>query len=239
MINGVKFGQSDVRIHFMMNPSPEYKEVMAILKDIAESQKRTDKSLARIAESQKRIDESLARIAEKHEKDTDTLMTETDMLIAETDRHRDETDWQLQENRRLLGNMTCRYGKVIEDEFAKVLRKTKRIGEIKLDEIKVRTGKQFEFDLVALNRRAVVVGEVKFRLTGSDVLHFVNHRLPHFSEDCPEEAGNRRIYGMVGGEIMTNAAKAEAKKRGLFIARLKNKEIIIDYVNAQALQKTS
>ena len=59
MINGVKFGQSDVRIHFMMNPSPEYKEVKAILKDVAELQKRAEKRLSRIA---KEHEKAMARM---------------------------------------------------------------------------------------------------------------------------------------------------------------------------------
>ena len=139
------------------------------------------------------------------------------------------------ENGKHLGSFTTNYGKAVENEFAEALRKAKKIGEIKLDEVKVHIGKQFEFDLVAINGKVVSVGEIKFRLTGSNVRRFVNQRLPHFAENCPEEAGTRRIYGMVGGEIMTNAAKAEAEKHGLFIARLKNKEIIIDHANAQAL----
>ena len=218
-----------------MNSSPEYKEVMAILKDVAESQKRAEKRLAE--ERQKdneRHEKAMARM-EKSEKEADLRHKQLTEKTAEIDRQLDETDRQIHENSKHLGGFTTHYGKAVENEFAEALRKTKRIGEIKLDEIKVRTGKQYEFDLVAINGKVVIVGEVKFRLTDSDVLRFVKKRLPYFAQNCPKEAGNRRIYGMVGGEIMTNAAKAEAKKHGLFIARLKNKEIIIDYVNAQAL----
>ena len=43
----------------MMNPSPEYKEVKAILKDVAELQKRAEKRLSRIA---KEHEKAMARM---------------------------------------------------------------------------------------------------------------------------------------------------------------------------------
>ena len=54
----------------MVNPSPEYKEVMAILKDVAKRQQRAEKRLAE--ERQKdneRHDKDMALIQETHDKE--------------------------------------------------------------------------------------------------------------------------------------------------------------------------
>ena len=211
-----------------MKHSPKHNEVKAILKDVDESQKRADKRLARFDAKREKAMSRMEANMEKSKKKDDLILKRLADQVTEASR-------VVKENGKHLGGFTINYDKSVKSEFTEALRKTKKIGEIKLDEIKVRTGKQYEFDLVALNGKVVIVGEIKFRLTGSKVRRFINQRLPHFAEDCPEEAGTRRIYGMVGGEIITNAAKVEAEKHGLFIARLKKNKIIIDHANAQAL----
>ena len=221
-------------------------------KDMARIQETHDKEMARMAKSkkeadkrEKRLDKRLARIAAEHEKavanmkkskkEADLRHKRLNEQLAKASRVSAEASRVSKENGKHLGGFTTNYGKAVENEFAEALRKTKKIGEIKLDEVKVHIGKQFEFDLVAINSEIAIVGEIKVRLTHLDVRRFVKQRLPHFAEHCPEDAHARHIYGMVGAEIMTDGAKAEAEKHGLFIARLENKKIIIDDVNTRAL----
>ncbi|MBE8159125.1 MAG: hypothetical protein HAW59_07090, partial [Betaproteobacteria bacterium] len=73
----------------------------------------------------------------------------------------------------------------------------------------------------------VVVGEIKRKLLPEDVRHFAEERLPYFAADCPLVAGGRKIFGMVAGDTIVPDAEAEAKKRGFFVLRLKNKKLIV------------
>ena len=116
-----------------------------------------------------------------------------------------------------------------EEEFAEALREEMQIGDIVLTEVMTRQQRGREYDLLAVNGEAVVVGEVKHRLNARDVKRFVTKALPDFINHFPEYAG-LKIYGMVAGDIINKDADAEAKKSGLFVLRLKNKSLLVSNV---------
>ena len=116
-----------------------------------------------------------------------------------------------------------------EDEFAEALREEMQIGDIVLTEVMTRQKSGREYDLLAINGEAVVVGEVKHRLNVHDVKRFVTKALPDFVNHFPKYAGFK-IYGMVAGDIINKDADAEAKKSGLFVLRLKNKSLLVSNV---------
>ena len=116
-----------------------------------------------------------------------------------------------------------------EDEFAEALREEMQIGDIVLTEVMTRQKSGREYDLLAINGEAVVVGEVKHRLNVRDVKRFVAKALPDFVNHFPKYAGFK-IYGMVAGDIINKEADAEAKKSGLFVLRLKNKSLLVSNV---------
>ena len=116
-----------------------------------------------------------------------------------------------------------------EDEFAEALREEMQIGDIVLTEVMTRQKSGREYDLLAINGEAVVVGEVKHRLNARDVKRFVTKALPDFVNHFPKYAGFK-IYGMVAGDIINKDADAEAKKSGLFVLRLKNKSLLVSNV---------
>ena len=116
-----------------------------------------------------------------------------------------------------------------EDEFAEALREEMQIGDIVLTEVMTRRQRGREYDLLAINGEAVVVGEVKHRLNVRDVKRFVTKALPDFVNHFPKYAGFK-IYGMVAGDIINKEADAEAKKSGLFVLRLKNKSLLVSNV---------
>ena len=246
-----------------MNHSPEYNEVMAILKDVAERQQRAEKRLAE--ERQKdneRHDKEMARINERYKKDNERhekVMAEHDKEMARMAESKKEADlWHKQSLERTaeidqqlaeLNRITKKNGEqlgeftspdeALENEFVEALCKANQIGEFNLYQVDVRAGTKREFDLVATNDDVVIVGEVKTKLLPSDVEHFITKRLPRFASDCPVFARNRLIYGMICSQNIVAEAEQLAQENGLFIARLENKEIIIDDVNVFALQKTS
>ena len=228
-----------------MNPSPEYDEVKAILKDVAELQQRAEKRL--VEEHQKdndRHDKDMALIQETHDKDmarmaeskkeADLRYKQLNEQLAEAGRVAAEASRVAKKNGKYLGGFID-YGEALENEFAEALRKAKQIGEFNLHQVDVRAGTKYEFDLVATNGDVVIVGEVKAKLLPSDVEHFITKRLPRFASDCPVFARNRLIYGMICSQNIVADAEELAQKHGLFVARLENKEIIVDGAKARAL----
>ena len=236
-----------------MNHSPEYNEVMAILKDVAERQQRAEKRLSEerqkdnerhekvmaehekaMALIQERHDKEMTRMAES-KKEADLRYKQLNEQLAEAGRVAAEASRVTEKNGEQLGGFTNNYGEALENEFAEALRKAKQIGEFNLDQVDVRAGTRYEFDLVATNGDVVIVGEVKTKLLPSDVEDFITKGLPRFATDCPVFSLNRRIYGMICSQNIVADAEKLAQKNGLFIARLENKKNIIDDAKARQL----
>ena len=148
-------------------------------------------------------------------------------------KQREEAQKQTQKTIDSLGKKVNGYidneSMIQEDEFAEALREEMQIGDIVLTEVMTRQKSGREYDLLAINGEAVVVGEVKHRLNVRDVKRFVTKALPDFVNHFPKYAGFK-IYGMVAGDIINEAADAEAKKSGLFVLRLKNKSLLVSNV---------
>ena len=148
-------------------------------------------------------------------------------------KQREEAQKQTQKTIDSLGKKVNGYidneSMIQEDEFAEALREEMQIGDIVLTEVMTRQKSGREYDLLAINGEAVVVGEVKHRLNARDVKRFVTKALPDFINHFPEYAGFK-IYGMVAGDVINEAADTEAKKSGLFVLRLKNKSLLVSNV---------
>ena len=125
------------------------------------------------------------------------------------------------------GDYTKRDSIILEDEFLASLQEKKQVGNIHLDYVGVRVSNVHEYDLVGVNGGATVVGEIKRHLLVKDVKEFVDKVSQHFAKDFPQYA-RPKIYGMVAGESITEAAAVSAKKHGLFILRLKNKALVVE-----------
>ena len=129
--------------------------------------------------------------------------------------------------REEYGGYTKRESIILEDEFLSALQEKKQVGNIHLDYVRVRVNNGHEYDLVGINGGATVVGEIKRHFRVKDVKEFVGKVSQHFAQDFPEYA-RPKIYGMVAGESITEAAAVSAKKHGLFILRLKNKALVVE-----------
>ena len=138
-----------------------------------------------------------------------------------------EFDKQMKAIRSEYGDYTKRDSIILEDEFLSALQEKKQVGNIHLDYVRVRVNNGHEYDLVGINGGATVVGEIKRHFRVKDVKEFVDKVSQHFAKDFPEYA-RPKIYGMVAGESITEAAAVSAKKHGLFILRLKNKSLVVE-----------
>ena len=130
-----------------------------------------------------------------------------------------------------FGNYGRQDGKRTEEEFRTALREEGKIGNIRIDSV-VRLENRYEYDLVGVNGRAMVVGEVKTRMGAGDVVKFAKERLPHFVKDFPVYK-KHDIYGMVCAQSFTPAACKEAEKRRLFVLRLKGRGFSVQNDKAQ------
>ena len=229
----------------MNHPDP-LQRVQDILAQIAEQQRQED---ARSAEFRRQHNAEMAelnrQIAEKdaqRKKEADADKKEFNRRMEEFDRRMEKFDGgmekvnlgfaQVQQTLKSVsqewGNFGNHEGERVEDEFFTALDESKSINGVQLDEVLQRLRKRYEYDLVGINGTAVFVGEIKRRLSGSDVYRFANNRLPHFAEYFPYFSKNRQIYGMVGGlQIMPDAVEA-AEECGMFVLRLKNKSLIVE-----------
>ena len=229
----------------MNHPDP-LQRVQDILAQIAEQQRQED---ARSAEFRRQHEAEMAelnrQIAEKdaqRKKEADADKKEFNRRMEEFDRRMEKFDGgmekvnlgfaQAQQTLKSVsqewGNFGNNEGERVEDEFFTALDESKSINGVQLDEVLQRLRKRYEYDLVGINGTAVFVGEIKRRLSGSDVYRFANNRLPHFAEYFPYFSKNRQIYGMVGGlQIMPDAVEA-AEECGMFVLRLKNKSLIVE-----------
>ncbi len=80
-----------------------------------------------------------------------------------------------------------------------------------------RNGKHFEFDILAVNRRDVVVVEVKTTLRSEDVNPFLS-KLSTFTDLAPEYQG-KRILGAVAYLKSDSSVTTYAERNGLFVIR--------------------
>ena len=112
-----------------------------------------------------------------------------------------------------------------EDAFAAALKKRGKIGNVTLKEVR-RLKHRYEYPLVGLNNKEVVVGDFKDTMGVAEITEFADKKLPYFTEDFPAYS-SRKIYGMVCAKHFTPAARHEAKKRNLFALGLKNEILIV------------
>ena len=139
-------------------------------------------------------------------------MRETDRRLQESDRRLDRTE----------SFFTSQWGKLmeslVEGDLIPLLNGRGIAVEHTHERCKGRrNGEHFEFDILAVNRRDVVVVEVKTTLRSEDVTRFLS-RLSKFT-DLAREYRGKRILGAVAYLKSDGAVTTYAERRGLFVIR--------------------
>ena len=183
--------------------------------------------LAEMAQETKEAKRESREASRRFEKQLRELAQETKDARHERLESSREFDKQMKAIRSEHGDYTKRDSIILEDEFLASLQEKKQVGNIHLDYVRVRVSNVHEYDLVGVNGEATVVGEIKRHFRVKDVKEFVDKVSQHFAQDLPEYT-RPKIYGMVAGESITEAAAVSAKKHGLFILRLKNKALVVE-----------
>ena len=196
-----------------------------------EASRRFEKQLSELAQETKDARQETKDARRERLESSREFYKQMDEMAKDARRERLESsrefDKQMKAIRSEHGDYTKRDSIILEDEFLSALQEKKQVGNIHLDYVGVRVSNVHEYDLVGINGGATVVGEIKRHFRVKDVKEFVGKVSQHFAKDFPQYA-RPKIYGMVAGESITDAAAVSAKKHGLFILRLKNKALVVE-----------
>lgn len=210
--------------HETAQPSepPTFAEIREILAEVG---RKNREIAALMAENEARAKEREA-LAEENEAKAERRAAALDRSIEETARQMRETDRRLQESDRRLERtesfFTSQWGKLmeslVEGDLIPLLNGRGIAVEHTHERCKGRrNGEHFEFDILAVNRRDVVVVEVKTTLRSEDVTRFLS-KLSRFT-DLAREYRGKRILGAVAYLKSDSAVTTYAERRGLFVIR--------------------
>ena len=182
-------------------PNPE--TIWAILKEVAESQKDTDRIVKEIGISQK---------------DTDRIVKETAQSIK-------ETDLIVKEIGKNLGNFTNNFGDIVEHMIApNLLEKFNDLGyefQEASNEVKVRDKKnnlKFEIDVFLQNGDIAMLVEIKSKLLIGDINDHIE-RLEKMRKYADLRGDTRHFIGAVAGIVVEEKEREYALKNGFFLRR--------------------
>lgn len=201
---------------------PTFAEIREILAEVG---RKNREIAALMAENEARTKEREA-LAEENEAKAERRAAALDRTIEETARQMRETDRRLQESDRRLERtesfFTSQWGKLmeslVEGDLIALLNGRGIAVEHTHERCKGRrNGEHFEFDILAVNRRDVVVVEVKTTLRSENVTRFLS-KLSRFT-DLAREYRGKRILGAVAYLKSDSAVTTYAERRGLFVIR--------------------
>ena len=130
-----------------------------------------------------------------------------------------------------IGGFTQNDSEALEQEFANAVRDGMKINGNPFNNVYQGMRFKHEFDIIAVNCASVAVGEIKHKLLPDDVDRFFKERLPFFEEEWlasgNKEFDGKKVFGMVGGKVVTADAVKKAREHGMFVLRLKNKAVVV------------
>jgi len=165
-------------------------EVWTILKAVGQSQKE-------LSEAQKELSEA--------QKETDRQLKETGKQIEKVNGHFDDHWGKLMEA-------------LVKGDILKLLQERGiKVDGISKENRKTWNGKEYEFDIIAVNGDEVVVTEVKTTLTVKKIDKFLE-KLKVFKKVFSDHK-NRTIYGAVAYLRVHESSDKDAESKGLFVIR--------------------
>jgi Holliday junction resolvase-like predicted endonuclease len=184
--------------------SPNFETIWAILREVAASQKETDRIIKETTASQK-----------------------------ETDKQLKETDRITRENAKYIGKMGHDFGDIAEhlvapnlaekfNELGFVFDKTYRNTEIKGKNNNIST----EIDVTLENGDKVMIVEVKTKLTTEDIKDHIE-RMNKVRAHADKNGDKRQYLGAVAGVVMTDYERAFAFKCGFYVIEPSGETFVI------------
>jgi hypothetical protein len=148
--------------------------------------------------------------------ETDRILTEK---FQETDKQFKETDRKIRELDRLF---TSQWGKLVESLVEGDLIKLLKEREIQVESIIPRRrgfkdGQNYEFDLIAINGKEMVIVEVKTTLRPDDIDDF--HKKLWKAKTYMPEYHDKIIYGAVAFITADGSSDRMAQNKGFFVIK--------------------
>ena len=184
-------------------------EIWGILREVSENQREN-------TEQMKETDRKMQETTEQM-KETDRKMQETTEQMKDTDRKMQDTDRKVKKLNELF---TGQWGKLMEALVRGDLVRLLNERDIEVNGLAKETtrkfeGKEYEFDIIAINGDAIVVVEVKTTLELKDVEHFMK-KLEIFKQVFLEYR-DKDIYGAVAYLKQNQGSGGNAEKKGLYV----------------------
>ncbi|MDR0320783.1 MAG: hypothetical protein LBI28_04700 [Treponema sp.] len=200
------------------NP-PSFETVWAILQEVGEKQKETDRQ--RMKETEERIERQKERQKEHAEwrKEIEQLHKETERIT--------------KENAKLIGNLGHNFGDMAEHlvapnlvekfrELGFVFEKAYRNTEIKDAKNNIYT----EVDITLENGDKVMIVEVKSKLTTENITDHIE-RMNKVRAHASLHGDKRKFLGTVAGVVMSNNERAFAFKSGFYLIEPSGETFVI------------
>lgn len=207
-------------------------EIWVILRELAQSQKETDRKFQETALQIKEI-ELLQKETDLLQKETDRQIKETDRQMKETDLRQKETDRIVRELGKQIGGLGEKFGSFTEGlalpSMQKILRE--RFGmEVISPSVRVsKAGKHQEFDVLAHAngevRKAFVV-EVKSHARDASITQ-IQTMLERFRDWFPEHK-DKTVYGILAAVDISPELREHALREGLYVARIHDNVFELD-----------
>ena len=173
-------------------------DIWAILRELAQSQKETDRRF----------------------QETDRKFQDTDNKFKETDNKFKETDQKIKEVTRNIGKLTNRLGEFIEDAVRPAVVRLFRQRGIEVHEVHRNVSSQradegVEVDLLVVNEVEIVAVECKSNLSVDDVNEHLE-RLAKLKRLLPSYA-DKRVLGAVAAMVIEDSVAQYAYRKGLYV----------------------
>ena len=216
--------------------SPSFETVWAVLQEVAERQKETDRIVKENAERQKETDRQMKETDRRQEetalqmKETARRQEETTLQMRETAKRQEETTLQMKETDRQIkdfnrrfGDFTKRFGEVVEYMVAPNL--WEKFKDLGLNFPKANSNTDvsdydndifLEIDVMLENGDKAMLVEVKTKLTTEHVKDHVK-RLEKMRIYADLHGDKRAFLGAVAGVVMTNNVKRFALGQGFYV----------------------
>ena len=203
--------------------NPSFETVWALVKELAERQKETDRILKENAERQAESQSESRKEAAERQKKIDRILEESAEIRKELSESQKETDRQIKEYNKRFGEFHNRFGEVVEYMIAPNLREKFR--ELGLDFPKANQNSDvrdydnnifLEIDVMLENGDRALLVEVKTKLTTEDVNDHIM-RIEKMRKYADLHGDKRAFLGAAAGVVMTSNVKNYALDQGFYV----------------------
>jgi hypothetical protein len=182
------------------------------LDDIWKLFQETDRLLKEQAKEADRRFQETDRLLKEQARETDRRFQETERLFRETDKKLDKLD----------DLFNSQWGRLIESLVDGALVPLLNQRGVAVEQTTTRAkgchaGQNWEFDIIAINGRDIVIVEVKTTLRPKDVQQFLK-KLSH-AKQWMKHYADKTIYGAMAYLVANAGAETMASHRGLFVIR--------------------